>query len=728
MSQKLQPILGTDTCDPYFTVYVSTDNDDDLHVYFGLALLERVNRGTEGFQYKYLLARLYNGGFKRKKLVEAFNHSVGTLRRWGDAVRSGDIEKILSAFSGQGAECRLTQEIENFIRSEFKRVYPENNYSYSKIIIERVKEIFDEEFSSERLRPIFNELKEEFAEGEVTRTNECLSSAVETNTCSSEDNLSVRRENIRNYSVSNSEYAVEGKEPLFVHHIGLIIALYMIDKMNIEENLVRQWLVSVLSGCANLEQTESLDFSSLEYLLGHPFISTAYNQHTALKKLSIDENRLTVFKLNAQLINAAHHQYYYYDPHSVKYTGMKNILKGWCGSMGKITKVNYQDFFHTPDGDPVYFEINDNYSDMRERFTSSVKFFSEEILKSPGRTFIIDRGIYGEEKMLEIDKMQYGLVTWEKGYKKNAWDENKAINEFKIHRRKNHSEDIRTWDVKFFKDEAYSKIPGFYRLIVKITPPGKEIRTLEVSVLSNGRLDDGTAVFAMLNRWIQENDFKYMIRHFGLNEITSYQALEYVDIRELLSEKNVVSESYKKLEQAHSLVRAKLKELLLKKHTSQTVNETLKTEINACTAELKMLACEKKTLNRHESKIDKLISENKCRLLADKKAFLDAVKITARNIFYLLSRIFRPIYNNYRNDHQILRELLRSHGTVIPFGSFVKIELDVTRNFQPEQLKKIKAFLSIISDNINASTQSAKPIKLDIRQRKVTQFQKLQSI
>ncbi len=726
MTEKLQLILGTDTCDPYFTVYTSTDNINDLHVYFGLALLERVNRSTEGFQYKYLLARLYNGGFKRKKLVLAFNHSVGTFRRWGDAVRSGDIEIIISAFSGQGAECRLTQKIENFIRSEFRRIYPENKYSYSKIIIERVKEIFNEEFSSERLRPIFNEEKELLAEPNVKQKDDSLPSVMEANTCECGFNLSVNPENIRNYSVSNPE--TEDQEPLFVHHIGLVIALYIINQMSIAQKLIRQWLVSVLSGCANLEQTESLDFSSMEYLLGHSLISTAYNQNVALKKLSIEENRLSLFRLNAQLINAASHQYYYYDPHSVKYTGMKNILKGWCGSMGKITKVNYQDFFHTPDGDPVYFEINDNYSDMRERFILSVKFFSEEIIKTPNRTFVIDRGIYGKEKMIEIDKMQYGLVTWEKGYNKNTSDENKQINEFKIHRRKNHSGDIRTWDVKFFKDEEYSNISGFYRLIVRITPPGKEIRTLEVSILSNGRIDDGTAVFAMLNRWIQENDFKYMIRHFGLNEITSYQALEYVDIRDLLSEKNVVSEGYKKLQEAQNKLRLKLKELLLKKHLSQTNSEPLKTEISNCTAELKMLACEKKSLVRHESKIDKLISENKCMLLADKKAYLDAVKITARNIFYILSRMFRPIYNNYRNDHQILRELLRSHGTVIPLASFVKIELDITRNFQPEQLKKIKAFLDVISEKINASAQYVKPIKLDIRQKILSKNQKIQTV
>ncbi|HBM16437.1 MAG TPA: hypothetical protein DD381_08885 [Lentisphaeria bacterium] len=171
-----------------------------------------------------------------------------------------------------------------------------------------------------------------------------------------------------------------------------------------------------------------------------------------------------------------------------------------------------------------------------------------------------------------------------------------------------------------------------------------------------------------------------MIRHFGLNEITSYQTVEYIDIRE------------------------------------------------SCTDELKMLTMEKKTLNKHESKIDKVISENKCRFLADKKAYLDAVKITARNIFYLLSRIFRPIYNNYRNDHQILRELLRSRWTLISCGSFMKAELDVTRIFQPEQLNKINLFLGEISENINSSKCFEKPIKLVIRKVKISKIQKLQIV
>ena len=51
---------------------------------------------------------------------------------------------------------------------------------------------------------------------------------------------------------------------------------------------------------------------------------------------------------------------------------MLAILKGWCGSAGKICKVYYQDFFHDDQGNPVYFKIFDNYFDMRERFKDSL--------------------------------------------------------------------------------------------------------------------------------------------------------------------------------------------------------------------------------------------------------------------------------------------------------------------------------------------------------------------
>ena len=93
-----------------------------------------------------------------------------------------------------------------------------------------------------------------------------------------------------------------------------------------------------------------------------------------------------------------------------------------------------------------------------------------------------------------ISESGYGLVTWEKGYKTATWDKKAEVTNFDIIRPKNHSADIKTWKVKFIKETSYCKVPGFYRLIVRITPPRKNSKEVEISILSNGKINDETAI------------------------------------------------------------------------------------------------------------------------------------------------------------------------------------------------------------------------------------------
>ena len=58
-----------------------------------------------------------------------------------------------------------------------------------------------------------------------------------------------------------------------------------------------------------------------------------------------------------------------------------------------------------------------------------------------------------------------------------------------------------------------------------------------------------------------------------------------------------------------------------------------------------------------------------------RKAFMDAIRLSSRNIFYCLMDIFRPLYNNYRDDHVILRELTRSLGIIEKREVVINIQL-----------------------------------------------------
>jgi len=81
---------------------------------------------------------------------------------------------------------------------------------------------------------------------------------------------------------------------------------------------------------------------------------------------------------------------------------------------------------------------------------------------------------------------------------------------------------------------------------------------------------------------------------------------------------------------------------------------------------------------------------------------MDAIRLSSRNIFYCLMDIFRPLYNNYRDDHVILRELARSLGIIEKRDGVVNIRLLPTMEFQPKVKQIVSNFLEQMSNLINA--------------------------
>ena len=119
---KLQLLLPEDKQNPYLSIYKSEINPSQLEIYFEMVLLEKINNGISSYHGKHLLARLYNADFKRKALVQTFGTPVSTLRRWGDALLTGDESIIHKAFAGQGAEKKITSEMQQYIITTFNEI------------------------------------------------------------------------------------------------------------------------------------------------------------------------------------------------------------------------------------------------------------------------------------------------------------------------------------------------------------------------------------------------------------------------------------------------------------------------------------------------------------------------------------------------------------------------------------------------------------------------------
>jgi len=104
---------------------------------------------------------------------------------------------------------------------------------------------------------------------------------------------------------------------------------------------------------------------------------------------------------------------------------------------------------------------------------------------------------------------------------------------------------------------------------------------------------------------------------------------------------------------------------------------------------------------REVSRIEKLIREEYVKLNFMPKSLMDAVKITARNIIYQLLEIFRPVWNNYRNDLVVLRELITAMGHIEEKETTIMVWLNPTRQFSKKEKTKIAVFCFQISNRIN---------------------------
>ena len=708
--KNLQLVLGIDKNNPLFSIYSAEDNPEMLEVYFGLALLEMVERGRDSFQFKLLVGRLYNMNYRRKALVEAFDVDLKTIRKWGNALKTGQLDMIEAAFAGHDARRKLTPEIESYARSRFRELHQDNRYSYSSIIRDEIKEHFGKTLCAETLRPIFKDEKTLMGVSVQPVENDNFRDVI----CDSVEILSSCDEKTRNQIPSARE---DGKA-VFMHHAGILLLLQMVRGITGGlplQNLTCQWLMFVLLGAVNIEQSRRLDFSSLVNLAGIELLVSPRHQRAALKAGSTEHNRMLLFRRNADFIGADENRWYYYDPHGIRYTGMRKILKGWCGSVGKITKVHYQDFIHTSSGEPVFFKSFDNYYDLRERFAVTVSEFAQ-VLEKPLRplVFVIDRGIYGQEILGRINRNGDTLVTWEKGYGSDGWNDDLPVLNFRLTRYRNSFQDTVSCEFDCVR-YPFAKIPGYDRIIVRARAEGKD--DIEVSVLVNGNaLTTQEAVTAIFSRWIQENDFLYEVRHFGLNQITSYDFENYGSLGESLLEKAVESNAYIVQKLRREALNRELKKLILKKENTLDKGKILKDSdqlrVRALKDELAEIAESMRLMEKKCSKEDKLVETGAQKLDTAPKQYMDIVKITARNIFFNLFKNFRPTYGNFRNDHVMLRELTRAPGFLSCEDGKTTVLLRPALTIQPKVREKLQHFLDMASDGTEVAGRRKIEFKL----------------
>jgi hypothetical protein len=103
-------------------------------------------------------------------------------------------------------------------------------------------------------------------------------------------------------------------------------------------------------------------------------------------------------------------------------------------------------------------------------------------------------------------------------------------------------------------------------------------------------------------------------------------------------------------------------------------------------------------LEKEVSRIDQLINQEMVRMNLSNKNLMDAIKITARNLFYRFFAPFNAAYDNYRDDHDHYRQLTQCDGVLRWTGAVIEVHLVPQVNYPPKLRKIITAPL----DELNA--------------------------
>lgn len=746
-----QLILGTDKRNPLFTVYAEED-PEQLHVYYGLELLEVVSADRNDPSFKMLVGRLYNAGLNRRVLQETFQVDLKTIQRWGRALRSRDAEELVRLLAGRRAGRKLTPQIEAYVRARWPELKRAGTYGIGRRLRQEIEWVFQVKLSQETLRPLLGKLKRgpglagasASAQGPATTAdglpqpgkgaveNQGVSSGQEETACGC--SIAGQAE-VPAACVGNTACVPElesAPQTLWCDHAGVLLLapslVAIAQVLDPPEALFKQWLASLLLGALNIEQTKFLNWEDLSRLLGS-VVRFPHPQRQELERVATEASFQALARFNARQIGADSQSDFYFDPHTKHYTGQQNVLEGWCPAIRWADKAMHSDFIHTASGGPLYFETTDNFADLRERFFAVVQR-CRQVLEWPAQrvlTWGVDRAIFGKEvfeKVLADPALH--LVTWEKGYQAQSWPPPGGLSgSMVIERARNRAEDVRSYHLEYW-DRPRPKDEQLRQIVVQATNPKGQ--TIQVAVLSDDKERAAMEILRlMFCRWVQENDFKYLDKHFGINQITSYGIIRYEELRGQVEDRQVRSAEAKALQEQRRQVRAGQGRLLLLQAKSEheaasrqkrieqlesapladqankelarlrrgktrceSTRQARQEQIERFSRELAELQEKAQAAQKTESRLEQLIQENMVRMEPNQKRLMDSLRVIARNAFYAALAPFKKAYNNYRDDHDQFRQLTQASGVLEVGSEQIVVHLLPRVNYSP-QLRRIIA-------------------------------------
>jgi hypothetical protein len=361
--------------------------------------------------------------------------------------------------------------------------------------------------------------------------------------------------------------------------------------------------------------------------------------------------------------------YLYVDGHMKLYTGKRKLAEVWNSQrrMPLPGVLNY--FVNDQQGRPLLFvteEANARLANAMPRIVKAIR----EVLGDRRFTVIFDRGGYDGKLFKWLLAEGIDFITYQRG--------NPKLPKERFRRRECRFEGRRV-RMELAEDKVKVNGSGPWRRIVLRVKDGHQ-----TPILTSIGDEFGAARIAslILARWRQENFFRYMREHHGLDQLLGYAHAEADGGRLVANpERKAVERELKLRRQELAGLRAELGQAVLDEprdggrssHGLKVAQKGLVSSMRSLEVAIAELVQRQRALPKQVPLAE--VGQRQVMRL-EQKAIIDRVKLTAYNAEeWLLDRLLR----HYPNPHDI-RALLRSFaelsGELRTVGSRVLVTLD----------------------------------------------------
>ncbi len=423
--------------------------------------------------------------------------------------------------------------------------------------------------------------------------------------------------------------------------------------------------------CKSVERGMDLLINDFQEIVGGDFLTKQWLRY-GVDKIAEDEGfdeAIRVFFKKLTELFVLEDDVFYTDGHFSAYYGKQKLPKGYDTKKKSAHRGRNNIYLHNTNGEVLYFFESPTNTTLSVDIEDLVKNMESDLeIELKGKTLMFDRGGYSSKAFKFLKKKKMYWTTYLKNRKKERKIPIEDFKKYKVNE---------VIEYKIYEGELPEGSAGKVRKIIFLGDDDRQIPILT----TNPYMKAEEVVFLLQRRWREENCFKYMIKHFGMDLLTTYKPKQAPDkiIESTNPERKEINKKINKKKRELETLRSELAKKILKENKEKKLDALLEQE-KKLNLELKNVEVDLDYLLRQREMIptkqQKNLKDEHVIIKEKRRLFVNAIKVLNYNSEKWLQSILKKYYPKEDETLVTLQALWNIPGRIYRTSSTVRVELE----------------------------------------------------